>query len=253
MSKVQILQKLVNTNINGAKTKEFLGEIVRKEFDQEKDEDRAFQLLLIAFKWNLPQFGEMIDDYSISDFKWFQSVKIAVCTLLLVSSGMFSQNKITASIGGDIRNCIVGSKPTNYEPKSDLLFKLNIENERMMEVGLGAEIFPSIDYNKVFVSVGRRVDLFKGLSVIGTIEPSVIDRTDDWGGGLGKSDPKMFFTLGASGIIRYKPFNGVFFETQLGFVHRMDSKAQFNDPHPIKPSVYFSFGVDLSNNVRKWN
>jgi hypothetical protein len=75
MNKIQILHKLVNTKIDSDKSKQFLGKIIRREFDQEKDEDRAFELLLIAFKWNLPQFSEMIDDYSITDFKWFQYIK----------------------------------------------------------------------------------------------------------------------------------------------------------------------------------
>ena len=253
MSKVQILQKLVNTKIDGAKSKKFLGTIVRKEFDKEKDEDRAFQLLLIAFKFNLPQFQEMIDDYQIADFKWFKDVKIAVTALLLFSNVMFSQNRITATIGGDIKNCLVGSAPTDNKPKADLLFKLTIQNDRMMEIGIGTEVFPSIDYNKVFVTVGRRIDLLNNLSITGSIEPSVIDRTNDWGGGLSKSDPKMFFTAGASATLRYKPIDDIFFELQGNLTHRMDLKSQFNEPHPLKPSVYFSIGIDLSKKVRKWH
>lgn len=70
MAKIQILQKLVNTKINSDKSKEIIGNIVRKEFDQTKDEDRAFELLTIAFQWNLPQFNSMIDDYKFEDFKW---------------------------------------------------------------------------------------------------------------------------------------------------------------------------------------
>lgn len=253
MSKVQILQKLVNTKIDGAKTKEFLGNIVRKEFDQEKDEDKAFQLLLIAFKWNLPQFPEMIDDYQIEDFKWFKNVKIAVCALLLVSNVMFSQNKITASVGGDIRNCLVGSSPTDNKPKPDLLFKLTIQNERSMEIGLGAEIFTAIDYNKVFVNIGKRIDLFNNLSITGSIEPSVIDRTDDWGGGLSKPNPQMFFTAGSSLTLRYKPIDDIFFELQGNVTYRKDLKVQYNESNPFKPSLYFSIGIDLSKKIRRWN
>lgn len=70
MAKIQILQRLVNTKIS-EKSKETLGQLVRKEFDQTNDEDKAFELLNIAFRWNLPQFSQMIDDYEISDFKWF--------------------------------------------------------------------------------------------------------------------------------------------------------------------------------------
>lgn len=70
MAKIQILQRLVNTKISNDKSKELLGKIIRKEFDKTNNEEEAFQLLMIAFKWNLPQLAEMIDDYSFEDFKW---------------------------------------------------------------------------------------------------------------------------------------------------------------------------------------
>lgn len=71
MAKIQILQRLVNTKINNDKSKEILGRIIRKEFDKTDNEEKAFELLKIAFKWNLPQLGEMIDDYSLDDLSWF--------------------------------------------------------------------------------------------------------------------------------------------------------------------------------------
>ena len=72
MANIQILKRLVNTNINSEKSKEMLGGIIRKEFDATNNEERAFELLFLAFKWNVPQINEMIDDYSLSDFKWFK-------------------------------------------------------------------------------------------------------------------------------------------------------------------------------------
>lgn len=71
MAKIQILQRLVNTKISSIQSKDLLGALIRKEFDQTKDEDRAFELLFLAFKWNLKVFESMIDDYEIHDFKWF--------------------------------------------------------------------------------------------------------------------------------------------------------------------------------------
>lgn len=70
MAKIQILQRLVNTRINNDKSKEILGIIIRKEFDETDNEEEAFELLTIAFKWNLPQFNSMIDDYQLADFNW---------------------------------------------------------------------------------------------------------------------------------------------------------------------------------------
>ena len=71
MSKIQLLQKLVNTKIDSQKSKELLGSIIRKDFDETKDEDRAFELLTLAWKYQIPQFDEMLNDYSLTDFKWF--------------------------------------------------------------------------------------------------------------------------------------------------------------------------------------
>ena len=70
MKKLEILKRLANAQIS-EKSKNLVGEIVRKEFDLTEDEERAFELLKIAFIWQLPQFGQMLDDYQITDFKWF--------------------------------------------------------------------------------------------------------------------------------------------------------------------------------------
>jgi hypothetical protein len=72
MANIQILKRLVNTKIDSEKSREMLGGIIRKEFDATKNEETAFELLFLAFKWNVPQVNEMIDDYSLSDFKWFK-------------------------------------------------------------------------------------------------------------------------------------------------------------------------------------
>ena len=66
-----IILQLENTVLTDEKTKEIIGKIVRKEFDQTQNEEYAFELLQIAYKYNLSVLEQMIDDYSISDFKWF--------------------------------------------------------------------------------------------------------------------------------------------------------------------------------------
>ncbi|QYS85447.1 hypothetical protein JJC03_09370 [Flavobacterium oreochromis] len=71
MTKIQILQQLVHTQVSNDKSKDLLGKIIRKEFDATDNEQKAFELLTIAFRWKLPQFNEMIDDYEFSDLNWF--------------------------------------------------------------------------------------------------------------------------------------------------------------------------------------
>lgn len=69
--KILLLQRLGNTSLSDAKSLELLGKIIRKEFDATENEEKAFELLQLAYKYQIPQLGEMLDDYSMSDFKWF--------------------------------------------------------------------------------------------------------------------------------------------------------------------------------------
>lgn len=70
-AKILLLQRLENTFLSDEKSLELLGRIIRKEFDATQDEEKAFELLQLAYKYQIPQLCEMLDDYSISDFKWF--------------------------------------------------------------------------------------------------------------------------------------------------------------------------------------
>lgn len=70
-TKILLLQRLGNTFLRDAKSLEILGKLIRKEFDATDNEEKAFELLQLAYKYQIPQLGEMLDDYSISDFKWF--------------------------------------------------------------------------------------------------------------------------------------------------------------------------------------
>jgi len=69
--KILLLQRLGNTFLSDEKSLEILGRIIRKEFDATDNEEKAFELLQLAYKYQIPQLDEMLDDYSISDFKWF--------------------------------------------------------------------------------------------------------------------------------------------------------------------------------------
>lgn len=69
--KILLLQRLGNTSLSDEKSLEILGRIIRKEFDATDNEEKAFELLQLAYKYQIQQLDEMLDDYSISDFKWF--------------------------------------------------------------------------------------------------------------------------------------------------------------------------------------
>lgn len=65
-----INSKLINTQIIDEVSLNRIGNIIKNEFDLTEDENKAFELLQIAYKWNIPQLGQMLDTYSLEDLKW---------------------------------------------------------------------------------------------------------------------------------------------------------------------------------------
>jgi hypothetical protein len=63
MKRIELLQKLVNTRISNHESKVLLGGIIRKEFDVTQSPSRAFELLQVAWQYQVPQFDEMLGDY----------------------------------------------------------------------------------------------------------------------------------------------------------------------------------------------
>lgn len=70
MPQSKILQKLENTKFTN-NSKELLSRIIRKEFDATDNEEKAFELLQIAWKYQLKDLDSMLQDYELTDFKWF--------------------------------------------------------------------------------------------------------------------------------------------------------------------------------------
>lgn len=63
-------EKMVNTQLGNDQTKNTLGALIRKEFDNpETSQERAEDLLCIAYQLGVPQFEEMLFDYRFEDFK----------------------------------------------------------------------------------------------------------------------------------------------------------------------------------------
>lgn len=70
MEKINLLNKLVKTEFTNS-SKEFLSDLIRKEFETTDNEEKAFILLQIAWKYQLKCLDSMLYDYSLTDFKWF--------------------------------------------------------------------------------------------------------------------------------------------------------------------------------------
>lgn len=71
MGSNKLMEKLQSTEVSDKRSLELFGSLIRKEFDKTNDEERAFELLQLAYKYQVPQLDEMLDDYSITDFNWF--------------------------------------------------------------------------------------------------------------------------------------------------------------------------------------
>lgn len=68
--KIQLVQALSKTSISNEEGLDKIGKIIRKEFDATEDDMRAFEMVRLAYHFNVPQLGEMLDDLSISDLCW---------------------------------------------------------------------------------------------------------------------------------------------------------------------------------------
>lgn len=64
-------EQFSKTNLSNSKTKEFIGSILRKEFDNpETSYERASDILAVAYQLNVPQVEEMIFDHNFENFKF---------------------------------------------------------------------------------------------------------------------------------------------------------------------------------------
>lgn len=69
--KKELSEKFSNTKLSDKKTKEFIGSILRKEFDhKDTSYHRASDILAVAYLLDVPQFEEMLFDYDFENFKF---------------------------------------------------------------------------------------------------------------------------------------------------------------------------------------
>ena len=70
--KKHLLQSFEKTSLADEKTKNFMGALIRREFDKkDTTQEVAEELLTIAYLLNVPQLDEMLDDFNTTDFKTF--------------------------------------------------------------------------------------------------------------------------------------------------------------------------------------
>jgi hypothetical protein len=96
--------------------------------------------------------------------------------LLLFTTMVFSQGSPYLSISADLRNGIVGSKPTNNKPEADLLFRAGVISNKDLKVGVLYENFKSIGFQKYGFEIGNQIKFTNRLIIVPTIEVTIIVR-----------------------------------------------------------------------------
>lgn len=164
-------------------------------------------------------------------------MKKLILLLLLTASSMYAQDPyVYFGTSIDVRNAIIGSDATMNKPQADLLFKFGMTGQGF-EVAIGYEHFNVLDFERYFVSVGKMIEVNDRLTLVPSIEPSLIGRSHDWGGGLGYEDVESsHLTVGISMPIRYHLNDNFALEGILDAILRTDDMAKYRDDFKVTPS-----------------
>ncbi len=165
-----------------------------------------------------------------------------IILLLFIASTSFAQSDpyVYFTANADLRNAALGSDSTGNKPEVNSEFKFGMTGQGF-EVAIGYEIFPRIDYERYFISVSKMIE-FRNLTVVPSIEPSIIGRSDDWGGGLGyKDNDSSHLSVGIAVPVRYHLNDSWAIEGVFDAIIRTDDMAKYRDSFKVTPS--FRVGV----------
>ena len=132
------------------------------------------------------------------------------------------------SAGFDPRNAILGSSPTNDKPELNYMLEFKMVGNNSVEIGIGFEEFNRIDFNRMYGTIGYRFEAL-GMVITPTIEPTLINRYDNWGGGITYDMKQSFMTIGLGSTLEV-PINDKFgLQFYCGALPRPDIKMMYND------------------------
>lgn len=148
--------------------------------------------------------------------------------LLAFTTVSFSQTLNTFWIGGDIKNNIVGSLPTNNKASLDLIFGLGIVSNGM-EFNISGESFSKIDFLKFAFSIGKVVKINKTLNFVPAVEYTNIMRNNNWGGALSQNKNLAFHSLALNLSLRRQLTDNISLELMTNILPRTDIWSEYND------------------------
>lgn len=182
--------------------------------------------------------------------------KITALLLFITASSFAQQDKdnyIAFTAGFDVRNAIVGSTPTADEPALNYQLQFAMVSNNI-EVNLGYEAFPRIDYDRYHIGVGYHFHLYgyalgKALhtTFIPTLEPSLIGRHGTWGGGLSYNQTSSHLSVGLSLAFRWNINDNLSFGYRFNALPRTDLSAMYGEMSTRDRASIAGIGIVGSN------
>ena len=168
-----------------------------------------------------------------------------VLILLLLTTVSYSQNTYI-SAGFDVRNLVIGSEATRNKSELDYILRFGVigsipKHTTVLEAQIGYERFEAINFDRSFLGFGVQLYPFKNSTLVPTLEPSLIGRWGNWGGGLGDiTQVSSHLTVGVSLALRYEISDKFSIEAQSGVLPRVDLNTMYGGDNYI---VNNSFSV----------
>lgn len=176
---------------------------------------------------------------------------ITIVVALFFTKVAAQDNYLAFSGAFDVRNAIIGSRPTNNESAIDFLAQFSIVS-RDVEVNVGYEAFPRLDFSKYTIGVGYHTHLYGNLFgrvihtvFIPSIEPTIINRHGDWGGGIGYDQESSHLSLGLSLGLRWNLSDDIAVEYLFNALPRVDLYAMYGNEMDITTGKASISGVPI--------
>lgn len=155
-----------------------------------------------------------------------------------IFSGYSQQQKdtyVSFTSGLTVKNEVIGSPPTNNEPSINYQFRFGMVGNNV-ELSIGYEAFPRLDFDKYTIGVGYHFHLYGNALrlpihtvFIPSIEPSLIGRHGTWGGGLSYNQVSSHLSLGLNLTFRWHITDTTAFEYSFNAIPRTDLSAMYGE------------------------
>lgn len=172
--------------------------------------------------------------------------------ILLLLLTTMANAQVFISTGVDIRNALVGSKPTKNNPELDFYIQLHLV-DRHVDVSVGYEIFNKIGFEKYNAGIGYIFPLYCYIgdrqiktTLLVSVEPTIIGRwktntNNDWG------NTSSHLTIGASTALKWDISDRLSIGVTSNLLPRTDLNTKYpNEPKHIVYSNYLTFYYKLN-------